>query len=185
MKDLKDRLEAFGWAALTVLCLAATGTLGGVFGGVGIPKLTAAQKQPETEPETVGPELPDIEEVVFEIIEKPLWVTAFAMTESSMNPRAYNKNTDAVGYLQITPVVIQDLNEYLNLVNRTRGIVYFTLKDRWDKEKSARMFWLYLKRYKANRDLREACRRWYGSYSKAYYNSVKSNLDGLLAESAP
>lgn len=176
MKEMKHRATALASGIAMVLALAITGMVGTA------PEQSGNQTD-NTEQELVflGPEQPEFDKAM-QVLRASI-PTAFAMTESSLNPLAVNrKNPDAVGYLQITHRLVDDVNEYLNIKNKTVGKVYYSLKDRWNPDKSVEMFWIYMKRYNVGYNLREACRRWYGSYSKAYYNSVRSNLARLMED---
>jgi soluble lytic murein transglycosylase-like protein len=62
---------------------------------------------------------------------------ALIIVESNGNNNAVNG--DAAGCLQITPVVVKDVNRFAG--------TKFTLQDRFDRDKSIRMAELYLKYY--------------------------------------
>lgn len=64
--------------------------------------------------------------------------------ESGGNPRAFNAAEDAVGILQIRPIMVQEVNRIL----MSSGLPGdFTLDDRWDPEKSRMMASVYLRYY--------------------------------------
>lgn len=63
-------------------------------------------------------------------------IFALAVVESALNPLAIGDNGKAVGYLQITPAVVQDVNEFYKM--------NYTLEDRFDKEKSKQICFYYL-----------------------------------------
>ena len=63
-------------------------------------------------------------------------ILAIALVESSLNPLAVGDNGNAVGYLQITPAVVQDVNTFY-------GSTY-SLDDRYDVVKSVNMCKKYL-----------------------------------------
>ena len=63
-------------------------------------------------------------------------ILAIAIVESSLNPLAVGDNGNAVGYLQITPAVVQDVNTFY-------GSTY-SLDDRYDVVKSVNMCKKYL-----------------------------------------
>ena len=66
-------------------------------------------------------------------------ILAIALVESSLNPLAVGDNGNAVGYLQITPAVVQDVNTFY-------GSTY-SLDDRYDVVKSVNMCKYYLKHW--------------------------------------
>jgi len=66
-------------------------------------------------------------------------ILALAIVESSLNPLAIGDNGNAVGYLQITPAVIEDVNNFYNLD--------YNMDDRLDKDKSITVCTLYLKHW--------------------------------------
>ena len=55
-------------------------------------------------------------------------IFALAIVESSLNPLAVGDNGNAVGYLQITPAVVEDVNTFY-------GTTYH-MDDRYDTRKS-------------------------------------------------
>ena len=59
------------------------------------------------------------------------FILALAIVESSLNPLAIGDNGNAVGYLQITPAVIKDVNYFYDRD--------YTLDDRFDKNKSVNL----------------------------------------------
>ena len=69
-----------------------------------------------------------------------LLILAIASVESEQDPNAYNQSEDAVGYLQIRPIYVRD-------VNRILGEDRYSLDDRWDKDKSVEMFIIYTDHY--------------------------------------
>lgn len=60
-------------------------------------------------------------------------IHAIIHVESRGNTYAHNVGEDAVGVLQIRPIMVKE-------VNRVLGFDKYTLKDRWDKQKSIEMF---------------------------------------------
>ena len=66
-------------------------------------------------------------------------ILAIAIVESSLNPLAVGDNGNAVGYLQITPAVVEDVNTFY-------GTTYHT-DDRYDIQKSVQMCKYYLKHW--------------------------------------
>jgi uncharacterized protein with PIN domain len=64
-------------------------------------------------------------------------ITAIIEIESGNNPNAYNKIENAVGVLQIRPIMVREVNRVLKL---QRNPIRYTLSDRWNREKSIEMF---------------------------------------------
>jgi hypothetical protein len=64
-------------------------------------------------------------------------IFALAIVESSLNPLAVGDNGNAVGYLQITPAVVEDVNTFY-------GTTYH-MDDRYDTQKSVEICKYYLK----------------------------------------
>ena len=60
-------------------------------------------------------------------------VLGMIQVESNGNDEAYNESEDAVGCLQIRPIMVREVNRILKM----KGEEYrFKMKDRWDREKS-------------------------------------------------
>jgi hypothetical protein len=70
------------------------------------------------------------------MIEKVLFL-ALIVVESHGNDKAING--EAVGCLQITPIVVEDINRF--------AAIKFTLDDRLDRQKSIHIAQIYLKYY--------------------------------------
>ena len=90
------------------------------------------------------------------IIEDPL-IAAIIQVESGGDTLAYNLKEDAVGCLQIRPIMVRE-------VNRLLGKDSFTLKDRWSKAKSIQMFNILRSHLKGASD-EEIARTWNGGYN--------------------
>lgn len=69
---------------------------------------------------------------------------AIAQVESNGNPSKRNSAEDAVGIVQIRPIVIEDVNRINKLEGRSER---FNLNDRYSVAKSRRMFDVYLTYY--------------------------------------
>jgi len=90
------------------------------------------------------------------IIEDPL-IAAIIQVESGGDTLAYNSKEDAVGCLQIRPIMVRE-------VNRLLGKDSFKLKDRWSKAKSIQMFNILRSHLKGATD-EEIARTWNGGYN--------------------
>ena len=64
-------------------------------------------------------------------------VSAVIYVESRGNDSAYNKSEEAVGCLQIRPIMVREVNRKLSIWNAP---FRYTLDDRWDRQKSIEMF---------------------------------------------
>jgi len=105
------------------------------------------------------------------IIEDPL-IAAIIQVESGGDTLAYNSKEDAVGCLQIRPIMVRE-------VNRLLGKDSFTLYDRWSKAKSIQMFKVLRSHLKGASD-EQIARTWNGGYNGKnipqtlqYWNKVK------------
>lgn len=94
---------------------------------------------------------------------------AIIQVESKGNPKAYNKRSNCVGILQITPTLVKECN---NILKRKRSAKRYTLKDRWDAEKSKEMFVIFQEEHNPSHDVEKAIRMWNGgpNYSKGKTN---------------
>ena len=91
-----------------------------------------------------------------EIIQDPL-IAAIIQVESGGDTLAYNSKEDAVGCLQIRPIMVRE-------VNRLLGKDSFTLSDRWSKVKSIQMFNILRSHLKGASD-EQIARVWNGGYN--------------------
>ena len=105
------------------------------------------------------------------IIEDKL-IAAIIQVESGGDTLAYNSKEDAVGCLQIRPIMVRE-------VNRLLGKDSFKLKDRWSKAKSIQMFNVLRSHLKGASD-EQIARTWNGGYNghnipqtMQYWNKVK------------
>jgi len=110
-----------------------------------------------------------------EEIEDPL-ISAIIQVESGGDTLAYNSKEDAVGCLQIRPIMVRE-------VNRLLGKDSFTLSDRRSKAKSIQMFNI-LRLHTKNPTNEKLARNWNGGYTGhkkqstiKYWNKVKNNLN--------
>ena len=99
---------------------------------------------------------------------------AIIMVESSGRPDAVNG--DAVGILQIRPIMVKDCNRILKAP-------VFSLEDRWDPEASQEMFRIYTNHYSHGQSAEVIARRWYGGprgetkqASEVYWQKVQNQL---------
>ena len=93
---------------------------------------------------------------------------AFCAVESSGNWLSYNESENAGGILQIRPVMI-------NEVNRLQDSVKFELRDRWNIERSYKIFAIKMMAHNPELDIKKACQLWNGiKTKKSYINAITS-----------
>lgn len=86
-------------------------------------------------------------------------VLGMIQVESNGNDEAYNELEDAVGCLQIRPIMVREVNRILKM----KGEEYrFKMKDRWDREKSLEMFWIWRDYHHPDSDYEIIARNWNG-----------------------
>tara|TARA_R110001632_G_scaffold44827_2_gene113824 strand:+ start:3249 stop:3650 length:402 start_codon:yes stop_codon:yes gene_type:complete len=102
-------------------------------------------------------------------------IDAIIYVESRGDSMAYNIGEDAVGVLQIRPIMLRE-------VNRLLGYDRYNLKDRWSKAKSIEMFEI-IKQNTGNPTDEILARNWNGGwkgYKKKstlkYWNKVRKEL---------
>lgn len=84
-------------------------------------------------------------------------INAIIQVESRGNVKAVSK--DCVGAMQIRPILVKDVNEYLKIKGESKR---YTLNDRFDIKKSKEMFTLYQERYNPTHNIERAIRLWNG-----------------------
>lgn len=85
---------------------------------------------------------------------------AVASYESNMDPYAVNPHSGASGLMQITPVMIKEVNNIcmkLDLPNR------YTWKDAFDPDKSVEIWYIVQNYHNPDYDLARACQLWFGT----------------------
>jgi len=94
-------------------------------------------------------------------VEQPIPIdtllNAVMAVESNFDTMAYNSKENAVGCLQIRPIMVRE-------VNRLLGKDSFKLKDRWSKAKSIEMFNVLRSHLKGATD-EQIARTWNGGYN--------------------
>ena len=94
-------------------------------------------------------------------VEQPIPIdtllNAVMAVESNFDTMAYNAKENAVGCLQIRPIMVRE-------VNRLLGEDKYTLKDRWSKAKSIEMFNVIRSHLKGATD-EQIARTWNGGYN--------------------
>ena len=107
-------------------------------------------------------------------------MNAIITIESSNNDSAYHAGEDAVGCLQIRPCMVLDVNRILKKQNKT---IQYTLTDRWNRDRSIEMFYVYCNYYNLT-TLEAMARSWNGGPRGAnknttvgYWRKVKNQLE--------
>lgn len=102
-----------------------------------------------------------------------LIIKSIMTVESQNGLYMYNAAEDAVGYLQIRPIMVKE-------VNRLAGYEKFTLEDRWSKEKSIEMFIDFQNKANPKWIPELAAKKWNGGWygdrkeaTKPYWNKVE------------
>ena len=106
-----------------------------------------------------------------------LWAMAeaFAWVESKGNHMAYNEKEDAVGLLQIRPIMVREANRLL-------GEEAFTLADRWEPMESIDIFCTVMEHHNPKLDIDRAVDIWNPSCPSSYRLSVKQEFAKVLEQ---
>jgi len=107
-------------------------------------------------------------------------VNALMWVESRCDTSAYCKREDAVGVLQIRPIMVKEVNRVLGL----QGSSYiYTLEDRWSKDKSIEMFNVIANYYHETSSYEKIARCWNGGpkglqkkQTQKYWRKVQKRL---------
>lgn len=118
----------------------------------------------------------------YEFKMKPL-VDAMILVESNNNDSAYCKSEEAVGCLQIRPIMLRECNRILELQKSKKR---YTLNDRWSRIKSIEIFHIVNKHHNKKGVYEEIARFWNGgpkwsekSGTETYWTKVKHKLKKL------
>jgi len=114
-------------------------------------------------------------------IEQPKLIQALIMVESSGRDSAYNASEDAVGCLQIRPIMVREVNRILRKQGKERR---FNMKDRWSRDKSLEMFHIWREYHHPNSTDEVIARNWNGGpdgYQQEstihYWKKVRGHID--------
>lgn len=108
-------------------------------------------------------------------------MNAIIQVESRGNAKAHNPNGDCAGILQITPILVKQCNIWLKDQKSSKR---YTLKDRYNVEKSKEMFIMVQEHYNPSHNVEKAIRLWNGgpNYSvkktNGYYKKVMKYYNG-------
>lgn len=100
------------------------------------------------------------------------FILAIAQVESERNPKAFNKRTNAAGYLQIRKSVVDDCNRIL-------GRKKYTMNDRFNKQKSIEMFNIMQNHYNKDKDFHLALKIWNPRGKLSYHTKVVNKYNEL------
>jgi len=127
-------------------------------------------------------EVVEVKEPTYELKIEPL-IEAMILVESEGNDSAYCKKEEAVGCLQIRPIMLAECNRILKL--QTSSISY-NLLDRWSREKSIEIFHIINQYHNKDATYEEIARFWNGgpkwaekSGTKRYWKKVRRKLKKL------
>ena len=110
-----------------------------------------------------------------ELVEALIWV------ESRGNDSAFHRGENAVGCLQIRPIMVKEVNRVLDLQGSTN---IYTLEDRWSRTKSIEMFNVIADYYHETSSYEKIARCWNGGpkglqkkQTKKYWRKVQKRLN--------
>ena len=113
---------------------------------------------------------------------KELMLQAIITVESNGKLDAYNKREQAVGILQIRPIMLKHANKII-------GYEKYSLEDRWSKDKSIEIFWIVQESHNPTMSLDQACHIWNAGIAdkrkweitEKYRNLVLNQYNRLLS----
>jgi hypothetical protein len=107
-------------------------------------------------------------------------VNALMWVESRCDTSAYCKREDAVGVLQIRPIMVKEVNRVLGLQGSSH---IYTLEDRWSEDKSIEMFNVIANYYHETSSYEKIARCWNGGpkglqkkQTQKYWRKVQKRL---------
>ena len=114
-------------------------------------------------------------------------VSALILVESRGNDSAIGDRHivggEAVGALQIRPIMVREVNRILKIQKSDKR---FKLKDRFDREKTIEMFYIWKNFHHKDSDFEKIARNWNGGpkgyklrNTERYWNKVQKELDGI------
>ena len=102
------------------------------------------------------------------------FITALAWVESRWNDNAESPK-QAVGYLQLTPIIVKD-------ANRIVGHEEFSLDSRNDREQSIEIFNIIMDNYNPQHDMQYALKIWNPYAKVSYHRAVMRKYNELKKE---
>jgi len=89
-------------------------------------------------------------------------IAAMIMVESGGNPLAHNKPEQAVGILQIRPIMVLECNRILDLCQEDGLYTLFKMEDRWDTGNAVQMAEIYFQYHCKDQSAQKMARCWNG-----------------------
>ena len=137
--------------------------------------------QPKENIQTVDTTLTDQIDVKA-VIPKPSvdsLVVAMIQVESRNNDSAYCQEEDAVGCLQIRPIMVEEVNRICKILGIKK---HYSLEDRWSRSESIQMLKIFVKFYDL-KEFEEIARCWNGGprgmdyvSTEGYWSKVQNEL---------
>lgn len=107
-------------------------------------------------------------------------IDAMIQVESKGNDSAYCKREEAVGCLQIRPIMLREVNRILAMQSSQKR---YKLSDRWSRAKSIEMFMVYKEYHHPHSTMQTIARCWNGggdghlmAETVGYWNRVKKEM---------
>ncbi len=120
---------------------------------------------------TFAPEASTLMLLEGEILKDQRLLMAIIEVESKGNPDIINFNEQALGLLQIRPVMIDEINRILREQGKIKS---FTLTDALDSTKAIEMYWIAQNYHNPANDVKRGCEVWNGkSKTNKYYKRIK------------
>lgn len=99
---------------------------------------------------------------------------AIIQVESGGNPHQINWKENAIGLLQIRPVMIEEVNRISLLTGRAER---FQLEDAFDSLKSIQIYWIVQEYWNPTNDLRKGTLVWNGrGKTNTYWKKIQKHL---------
>lgn len=124
---------------------------------------------PTTTTDTTAVEQPTAADTLWAMAE------AFAWVESRGDHMAYNEKEDAVGLLQIRPIMVREANRLL-------GEEAFTMADRWEPMESIDIFCTVMEHLNPTLDIDKAIDIWNPRCPESYREAVKQEYKKAKGE---
>ncbi len=129
---------------------------------------TDTSQKVQVEVESIEPK-PTIDSLVYAMIQ----------VESRGNDSAYCAAEDAVGCLQIRPIMVEEVNRVCRILGIQKS---YSLQDRWSRSESIQMLKIFAKFYHLE-DFEEVARCWNGgprgmdyASTEGYWNKVQNEM---------
>src|SRR5574344_1245169 len=114
-----------------------------------------------------------LQKEIMDSIEWEIFMLAVAMEESRWSCAA--RNGDAIGFLQITPICVEEDNRIL-------GKEQFTLEDRWSKERSVEIWHVIQNHHNPDHDHDKALDIWNPNHPDSYKDGVQLYYNQLTSQ---